>query len=104
MNKTPPHKLLTNKRFRLRRKNRVFDDVVKYKLKMGCADCGYNDHPDALQFDHLPQFDKHKCVSSLIGYRSEKRVWEEIAKCEVVCANCHAIRTSARRRLNSEGD
>ncbi len=30
---------------------------------------------------------------------SKRRVLEEIAKCELVCANCHAIRTMHRRDL-----
>lgn len=31
-----------------------------------------------------------------LGY-SIKRISEEIKKCEIVCANCHAIRTHERR-------
>jgi hypothetical protein len=30
---------------------------------------------------------------SITGYRKRKEVEEEIAKCDVVCANCHAERT-----------
>ena len=28
--------------------------IDAYKVKAGCADCGYNLHPEALDFDHLP--------------------------------------------------
>src|SRR5947209_5344172 len=28
--------------------------IDQYKLVKGCADCGYNLHPAALDFDHLP--------------------------------------------------
>lgn len=67
-----------------------------HKLAHGCADCGYNKDAYALQFDHI-HGDKKKNVSDLI--RSDyawKTVLEEIEKCEVVCANCHAIRTKSR--------
>jgi hypothetical protein len=33
------------------------------------------------------------------GTMSKRRVLEEIAKCELVCANCHAIPTMQRRDL-----
>lgn len=68
------------------------------KLEAGCADCGYAAHPEALQFDHLPG--THK-LFSVANAMSEGRPWDlietEISKCEVVCANCHAVRTSERR-------
>jgi len=68
----------------------------EYKLQIGCADCGYNKHAAALEFDHLPGTFKSQTVASLM-YRSWERIWQEIAKCELVCANCHAIRTAERR-------
>lgn len=68
----------------------------EYKLQVGCADCGYNKHAAALEFDHLPGTIKSQTVASLM-YRSWQRIDEEIAKCELVCANCHAIRTAERR-------
>lgn len=71
--------------------------VQLIKIQRGCADCGYNAHGVALQFDHMDGFDKKKAVSNLIrsdyGWES---ILEEINKCEVVCANCHAIRTKER--------
>lgn len=71
--------------------------VHAYKLEKGCADCGYNLHPAALEFDHLPGTEKKFNVGEKIGVYKFERLWEEIAKCEVVCANCHAIRTESRR-------
>ena len=67
-----------------------------HKLAQGCADCGYNINAYALQFDHI-NGDKKKNVSDLI--RSDygwATILQEMNKCEVVCANCHAIRTKAR--------
>ena len=64
----------------------------------GCIDCGYNVHPQALEFDHLPQFKKHKDVSQLVRFHTHSwgEVLEEISKCELVCANCHRVRTFER--------
>lgn len=79
--------------------NRAAVDAIK--LERGCMDCGYNAHPAALEFDHL-----HSKVRNIglmrNGAWSLEAVMKEIAKCEVVCANCHRIRTETRR-FNSVG-
>ena len=61
------------------------------KLKSGCAHCGFDKHPTALQFHHLR--DKTDGVSRMafITRVSVDRLLVEIAKCIVLCANCHAI-------------
>ena len=64
------------------------------KLERGCTDCGYNDNPVALQFDHIED-NKEFDIGSGSG-RNRDALEKEIAKCEVVCANCHAIRTYER--------
>lgn len=76
--------------------NRNFANALK--VERGCADCGYNAHPAALQFDHLPGVVK-ACKVSALMMSSRKRLLAEIAKCDVVCANCHAIRTVERERI-----
>jgi hypothetical protein len=73
------------------------------KVGYGCADCPpelkYFWPAVALQFDHLPEFSKVNNVSSLVNSGcSADIIFEEIAKCEVVCANHHAVRTSERRK------
>lgn len=57
-------------------------------------DCGYNAHHSALQFDHV----RGKKSRNVCDARSIKQAIIEIAKCEVVCANCHAVRTFIRRK------
>ena len=64
------------------------------KRESGCVDCGYNEHPVALQFDHLPEFEKVFTISQTPV--SAERLEAELLKCEVVCANCHAVRTHER--------
>jgi hypothetical protein len=63
-----------------------------------CADCGQTYHPAAMQWDHLPGAEKVASVADLCRKNNRGRVLEEIAKCELVCANCHAVRTFQRQR------
>lgn len=68
-----------------------------YKMERGCADCGTRIHPIILDFDHLPGFEKRKNVSELLKSNYSARVvWDEVAKCEVVCSNCHRLRGLVR--------
>ena len=69
--------------------------VQVYKQLKGCTDCGYNAHWAALDFDHV-RGEKLFTVAQQIGKVGTDKLWAEIAKCEVVCANCHRIRTQER--------
>lgn len=69
--------------------------VDAYKLEHGCTDCGYRGHTAALDFDHLPGSVKVRDIKSGKSF-GWVALQEEIAKCEVVCANCHRIRTYER--------
>jgi hypothetical protein len=60
-----------------------------------CVDCGEAD-PIVLEFDHLN--DKLFNISAGIRDRAWAAVLEEMAKCEVVCANCRRRRSAARGR------
>ena len=63
-----------------------------YKLSKGCEACGYNKNPVALQFDHLDP--KAKTNGKLhFSKLSWAKLVDEINKCRVLCANCHAIHT-----------
>jgi len=67
------------------------------KSDKGCVDCGYNESPYALQFDHISD-NKKANVSNLIrSDYSWVTIKAEIDKCEIVCANCHAVRTHKRK-------
>ncbi len=79
--------------FRLRYE-KVSTWIREYKVAQGCKDCGYNGHHAALEFDHVADR-KLGTVASLAG-SSLARVQKEIALCEVVCRNCHGIRTFKR--------
>jgi predicted transcriptional regulator len=68
--------------------------VLEYLADHPCADCGTGD-PVVLEFDHIGP--KSGDVGTMIanGCRLE-RIQAEIARCEVVCANCHRRRTARR--------
>ena len=72
-----------------------------YKSSRPCTDCGGFFHPAAMTFDHLPGSAKRDNVSDLLRAYHQNVAMEEIAKCELVCANCHAVRTADRRRAVS---
>lgn len=60
------------------------------KVEMGCADCGYNLHPAALDFHHMGD-DKAANVSHLVLISREAAL-VEMQKCVLLCANCHKLR------------
>ncbi len=67
------------------------------KLARGCADCGWSKWARGLDWDHV-RGPKVSTIAIMIGRRdSWQAIEEEMAKCEVVCANCHRIRTHERR-------
>lgn len=72
--------------------------VMVDKLRdVPCADCGVKYPTWIMDFDHRNPAEKLANVSSLrASGGSEKRIQEEIAKCDLVCANCHRKRTHDR--------
>lgn len=76
--------------------------VSEYKQIQGCRDCG-NRQAGCHDFHHLQIEQKVHAVSQLIvrGY-SGAALFDEIRKCEVLCANCH--RKEHYRKPNSVGN
>lgn len=73
---------------RYQAKMRQFLNVQK---SVPCADCGVQYPPYVMDFDHVrgvKKFDISKMIS-----RKMVSVLEEIEKCDVVCSNCHRMRT-----------
>lgn len=60
-----------------------------------CKDCGFKYPYYVMQFDHIED-NKVESVHHLVRKRTWAAVEAEIAKCELVCANCHAERTHSR--------
>lgn len=74
------------------------DDV---KLAAHCADCGEKYPPYVYHFDHVPERGP-KLFNLGSGDYAIETVKAEIAKCDIVCANCHAGRTWIRRSEASD--
>ena len=69
--------------------------VIQAKQKP-CADCGIEYPYYVMDFDHREGENK-KLSLYKIGGATEKVILAEIAKCDVVCSNCHRERTHQRR-------
>jgi len=70
------------------------DYIISAKNKP-CMDCGIEYHFSIMQFDHVRGEKKFNLSKAHRNY-SMPQIIEEISKCEVVCANCHAYRTWSR--------
>jgi hypothetical protein len=67
--------------------------MVGIKNGLPCTDCGGMFPVYVMHWDHLPGFEKAGDISSMVGSRTRAAVLEELKKCELVCANCHVMRT-----------
>jgi hypothetical protein len=85
-------RLESNKRQRIRA--RTFVQKIKERP---CKDCKVQYPYYIMQFDHT--VGKKEFNIGRRGGRTVYTLADEIRKCDVVCANCHAIRTHKRSRL-----
>lgn len=81
---------------KIRTPKQVFVNAIKAATP--CTDCGRFFPAVCMDFDHLPGSDKVADVAQMANgtQYSLAAIEREIAKCEIVCANCHRIRTSKR--------
>lgn len=74
--------------------------AIRKAKDVPCADCGRRFPHYVMDFDHRPG--EVKCFNVSIAAGQPRLSWErmaaEIAKCDVVCANCHRERTYQRRK------
>ena len=81
-----------------REDNKVLVDSIK---ATPCKDCGQKFAAWIMQFDHIDATKKRGNVATMVhNCATREAILEEISKCDVVCANCHANRTY-QRRMNS---
>jgi hypothetical protein len=62
-----------------------------YKATLSCCVCGYARCARALEFHHLDGETKEAEINKMLQHdkASFVRLMREIAKCRVLCANCH---------------
>jgi hypothetical protein len=64
-----------------------------------CRDCGHEFPTCCMDFDHRPGTIKAANVGTLFAQKAPVDViMTEVRKCDLVCSNCHRIRTWKRRR------
>jgi hypothetical protein len=83
------------------RERRLIALVQKAKARP-CADCGIQYAPWKMDFDHVSGKKVMGVAQLLVLKKSIRLIRAEIAKCEVVCANCHRDRTHFRRMARKE--
>jgi hypothetical protein len=84
-------------RTRNREQERLVTGAIRAAKEAPCADCGVRYPYYVMQFDHVrgeKLFDIGAWKTQ--SARSLRAVRAEMAKCDVVCANCHAERTYQR--------
>lgn len=72
-------------------------DLLDRLRSVPCADCGGLFAQCAMDFDHRDPATKVRSVTRMI-HGSIDRMMVEVDKCDIVCANCHRLRTFERRR------
>lgn len=88
-----------NKERYLERARQTEDEIRAYLREVKsapCADCGQSYPHYVMDLDHRPGEVKLCGPTSLPRSGSMKKAIAEVAKCDVVCANCHRERTARR--------
>jgi 5-methylcytosine-specific restriction endonuclease McrA len=103
-NPDDPRKLLSGQKHYRKNKEKYIQNAleakkrlreyVRQKKNQKCTDCGMKYPYYVMQFDHLS--DKKYTIGTLVNLNNRGKLEQELAKCEVVCANCHAERTHQR--------
>jgi len=70
------------------------DVIDSYKMSIGCQSCGYNEHAAALDLHHVGGTKTDNIATMITRCFNIDRIWEEVGKCEVLCANCHRVHHS----------
>lgn len=84
------HKVSLAEGFRKRHKERR-EWILGIKASLKCSRCGES-RPMCLDFHHLDGSTKEYNISTMIGkHHPKERILNEIAKCVVLCRNCHAV-------------
>lgn len=82
------------------RRNKTKDQMRKFLIIIKdepCADCKQKYPSYVMDFDHRHGKKKeHNIARMIIGGWSKTKIEKEIKKCDIVCANCHRIRTYSK--------
>ena len=79
-------------------KKKAIREWVQQQKHRPCMDCGVEYPHYVMDFDHRPDEAKSCEPTRLYTLQSWHKARTEVAKCDVVCANCHRERTFGGRR------
>jgi hypothetical protein len=78
------------------KRKEVQEMLSKIKEKSGCVDCNTKYPYYVLDFDHA-RGKKVANIGQMLNYFSVEDILKEVAKCDIVCSNCHRERTFQRK-------
>ncbi len=86
----------------VRKNNKKIKDWLKeYKTTLKCENCEEN-HPACLEFHHINPKEKRFAIANIKDFLSWSALKAEIAKCRVLCANCHRKEHYEQRKKERE--
>lgn len=100
-------KYYKNNKEKILKKNREYRVKVmrwfkEYKSTLKCSRCP-EDHPACIDFHHKKE--KKYLISNMIwAGKSIENIKKEIAKCEIICANCHRKEHYGENAVKAEAD
>jgi 5-methylcytosine-specific restriction endonuclease McrA len=81
----------------------VFQGFLRMLRSRPCLDCSQTFPWYVMEFDHIKPARYRQshggAAIACLAYAKWKVVVEELSKVEIVCSNCHSIRTHLRRGL-----
>ncbi len=92
---------LARRREAWHRRRREQMDVLIRLRQMPCMSCSGTFPVCAMEFDHREGTQKSGFVSRMAGNVTIRKLLEEVAKCDIVCTNCHRDRSFRRRPANA---
>jgi hypothetical protein len=81
---------------------KIREEVRRYKEERSCTDCGVAYPYYVMDFDHV-RGEKISNVADILNRScSRAALFAEIEKCDLVCSNCHRVRTHNRQNINKD--
>lgn len=79
------------------RRDEICLKLLRYLSDKCCAMCGHKDIR-VLEFDHIDPKTKKNTISNLLYMEMKwETAAEEMKKCQILCSNCHSIKTSTEQ-------
>lgn len=95
----PKDKAVYNKY--LRERGKANNEWLQGLKQSPCMDCKKSFPPVCMDFDHVRGEKLYNVGSMAYSTTSRDKILTEIAKCDLVCANCHRIRSYERKQFKS---